>query len=77
MFDMGMTRNQKYTKVGQTTVISEWSIPRLRNLQLGYTFPRESAFRGYTEKVRVYANAENSFAEYRHSGYTPDVNADT
>lgn len=47
---------------------------RLRNLQIGYTFPK-AWFNGMIEKARVYCNAENLFTITSYSGYTPDVNS--
>lgn len=47
---------------------------RLRNLQVGYTFPN-TLFNGLIQKARVYFNAENLFTITSYSGYTPDVNA--
>lgn len=47
---------------------------RLRNIQLGYTFP-SSLFNGFIQKARVYFNAENLFTITSYSGYTPDVNS--
>ena len=47
---------------------------RLRNLQVGYTFPNV-LFKGFIQKARVYFNAENLFTITPYSGYTPDVNS--
>ena len=47
---------------------------RLRNVQLGYTFPN-TLFNGLVQKARVYFNAENLFTITSYSGYTPDVNS--
>lgn len=63
------------TRAESDRYLENGSYLRLRNLQLGYTFPQQW-FRGYIEKVRVYANAENLFTITGYSGYTPDVNAD-
>lgn len=63
------------TRAESDRYLENGSYLRLRNLQVGYTFPQQW-FRGYIEKVRVYANAENLFTITGYSGYTPDVNAD-
>ena len=63
------------TRAESDRYLEDGSYLRLRNLQIGYTFPQQ-LFRGYIEKVRVYANAENLFTIAGYSGYTPDVNAD-
>lgn len=46
---------------------------RLRNVQLGYTFPNRW-FQDKIQKLRVYVNAENLFTITGYSGYTPDIN---
>lgn len=46
---------------------------RLRNVQLGYTFPR-NWFNGSIQHARVYLNMENLFTITNYSGYSPDVN---
>nr|WP_129729782.1 TonB-dependent receptor [Parabacteroides goldsteinii] len=63
------------TRAESDRYLENGSYLRLRNLQVGYTFPQQW-FRGYIQKVRVYANAENLFTITGYSGYTPDVNAD-
>lgn len=46
---------------------------RLRNVQLGYTFPNRW-FQDKIQKLRVYVNAENLFTITQYTGYTPDIN---
>lgn len=46
---------------------------RLRNLQVGYTFPNQW-FQNKIQKLRVYVNAENLFTLTGYSGYSPDAN---
>lgn len=46
---------------------------RLRNLQVGYTFPN-NWFQNRIQKLRVYMSAENLFTLTGYSGYTPDIN---
>lgn len=54
--------------------LEDGSYFRLRNIQVGYTFPN-SLFNGLVQKARVYVNAENLFTITSYSGYTPDVNS--
>lgn len=63
------------TRAESDRYLENGSYLRLRNLQVGYTFPQQW-FRGYIQKARVYANAENLFTITGYSGYTPDVNTD-
>lgn len=53
--------------------LEDGSYFRLRNLQVGYTFPNAWS-NGFIKKARVYFNAENLFTISSYSGYTPDVN---
>ncbi len=52
--------------------LEDGSYFRLRNLQVGYTFPN-AWFGGLISKARIYFNAENLFTITSYSGYTPDV----
>ncbi len=54
--------------------LEDGSYFRLRNVQIGYTFPN-AWFKGFIQKARVYLNAENLFTITDYSGYTPDVNS--
>lgn len=47
---------------------------RLRNLQVGYTFPNQW-FQNRIQKLRAYISAENLFTITGYSGYTPDTNS--
>lgn len=48
------------------------SYVRLRNLQIGYTFPTKW-FDNKIQKLRVYMSGENLFTITGYSGYTPDI----
>ncbi len=61
------------TRAESDRYLENGSYLRLRNLQLGYTLPRQW-FGGVLERARIYANAENLFTITGYSGYTPDVN---
>ena len=61
------------TRAESDRYLENGSYLRLRNLQVGYTFPQQW-FRGYIQKARVYANAENLFTITGYTGFTPDVN---
>lgn len=61
------------TRAESDRYLENGSYLRLRNLQVGYTFPQQW-FGGYIQKARIYANAENLFTITGYTGYTPDVN---
>lgn len=54
--------------------LEDGSFFRLRNVQLGYTFPNRF-FQDKIQKLRVYMNAENVFTATGYSGYSPDINS--
>lgn len=68
------TDPNRNTRAESDRYLENGSYFRLRNVQIGYTFPK-SWFKGVIEKARVYVNAENLFTITSYSGYTPDVNA--
>lgn len=47
---------------------------RIRNLQLGYTFPK-TIMGNKLQKLRVYASMENLHTFTNYSGYTPDIDS--
>ena len=47
---------------------------RLKNIQLGYTIPKEFVSRVGISKLRVYAQMSNLFTITPYSGYDPEVN---
>lgn len=61
------------TRVQSDRFLENGSFFRLRNVQLGYTFPNRW-FQDKIQKLRVYVNAENLFTITGYSGYTPDIN---
>ncbi|MGN6181287.1 MAG: SusC/RagA family TonB-linked outer membrane protein [Mucilaginibacter sp.] len=46
---------------------------RLRNAQLGYTFPAASLNKYGIEKIRVFANAQNALNIFGYKGFNPEV----
>lgn len=57
-----------------TRFLESGSYFRLRNLQIGYTIPKEW-LHGIVQKARVYVSADNLFTITSYKGYSPDVNA--
>ncbi|TPG65395.1 SusC/RagA family TonB-linked outer membrane protein [Hymenobacter nivis] len=46
---------------------------RLRNVQLGYNFPKTVTGPLHTQTLRLYANAQNPLTLTKYSGFTPEV----
>ena len=53
--------------------IEDGSFLRLKNVTLGYTFPRKWTEKAKISKLRVYATAQNLFCISNYSGYDPEV----
>ena len=68
------TDPNRNTRAESDRYLEDGSYFRLRNIQVGYTFPN-SWFKGVVQKARIYVNAENLFTITSYTGYTPDVNA--
>lgn len=68
------TDPNRNTRAESDRYLEDGSYFRLRNIQIGYTFPN-SWFKGVVQKARIYVNAENLFTITSYTGYTPDVNA--
>ena len=49
---------------------------RIRNFQLGYTFPNAGLSNLGIQKLRIYANAQNPFTFFKYKGFTPEVGGD-
>ncbi|MFA0962313.1 SusC/RagA family TonB-linked outer membrane protein [Roseivirga sp. BDSF3-8] len=54
--------------------LEDGDFTRLRNLQIGYTFPQTLSERWGMEKLRVYVNGTNLLTITDYSGYTPEIN---
>ncbi len=50
---------------------------RLKNLQIGYTFPKQWMQKAHLQRLRVYMTAANLFTATRYSGYDPEVGGGT
>jgi len=55
--------------------LEDGSYLRVKNLQVGYTFPVQKWFSGLegNRNLRVYAGAQNLFTLTRYSGYDPEI----
>lgn len=50
---------------------------RMKNLQLGYTFPDSFSKKFYMEKLRLYVSVQNVFTCTKYSGFDPEVSSNT
>lgn len=57
--------------------IEDGSYVRLKNITLGYTFPKKWIQKVGIENLRVYANIQNLLTITDYSGYDPEVGAST
>ncbi|MNE92057.1 hypothetical protein D3C80_1897440 [compost metagenome] len=46
---------------------------KVRNIQLGYTFPQKVTNKLKINGLRVYANVANPFNFFNYNGFTPEV----
>ena len=59
--------------VYSSRVIEDGSFLRLKNLTVGYTFPRTILRKMHFDTMRVYLSAENLFTLTRYTGQDPEV----
>jgi len=63
------TRNNVFSSY----FVEDGSFLRLRNLQLGYSFPKTVLQKIKLEQLRVYVSANNLFTLTKYMGYDPDL----
>ena len=57
--------------------IEDGSYLRVKNITLGYTFPKKWMSKIYIENLRIYCNLQNVWTITGYSGYDPEVGAST
>lgn len=57
--------------------IEDGSYIRLKNISLGYTFPKKCISKAKIETLRIYANIQNLWTITGYSGYDPEVGVST
>ena len=55
--------------------IEDGSFLRLKDVTLGYTFPKQWTRKFYVDKLRIYGSAQNLVCFDNYSGYDPEVNS--
>ena len=56
--------------------VYDGSYMRLKNIQLGYTLPRELTRKAFIERLRVYVAAENLLTFTKYHGFDTEIAAD-
>lgn len=57
--------------------VEDGSYLRLKNIQIGYSFPKKWLRKAYIERLRLYVTASNLFTITNYSGYDPEVGSGT
>ena len=57
--------------------IEDGSYIRIKNIALGYTFPKKWISKAKIENLRLYANIQNLYTFTKYTGYDPEVGAST
>ena len=66
-----------YNQNISTRYIEDGSYLRLKNVALGYTFPRKTVSRLHLENLRLYCNLQNVWTLTNYDGYDPEIGAST
>src|SRR5262249_49732053 len=68
-----LSQGDRVNYVGSTYSIENGSYVRLRNIQIGYNFPKRILGNaGAVKALRIYVNAQNLITWKNNSGYTPE-----
>lgn len=57
--------------------IEDGSYLRIKNLTLGYTFPKKWMSKARIDNLRIYCNIQNLYTFTKYSGYDPEIGAST
>jgi hypothetical protein len=66
-----------YNQIISDRYIEDGSYVRLKNIALGYTFPKSITKKLYLENLRVYCNLQNVLTITGYDGYDPEIGAST
>ena len=62
-----------YNKLASSYMIEDGSYFRIRNIQLGYNFDRETLDQFGIQALRLYVNCQNLYTWDNVSGFTPEA----
>ncbi len=57
--------------------VEDGSYLRIKNLTLGYTFPKKWMQKAHIENLRIYCNIQNLYTFTKYTGYDPEIGAST
>ena len=57
--------------------VEDGSYLRIKNITLGYTFPKKWMSKAKIDNLRIYCNIQNLYTFTKYSGYDPEVGAST
>ena len=57
--------------------VEDGSYLRVKNITLGYTFPKRLLQKVHIDNIRLYVNIQNLYTLTKYSGYDPEVGAST
>lgn len=74
----GMNVRANRVSKGQNGTTSTWHVEdgsylRIKNITLGYTFPKNMLSKLYVERLRIYSSVQNPFTFTKYQGYNPEV----
>jgi hypothetical protein len=67
-----LSQGHRFNYNGSTYNIEDGSYFRIRNIQLGYSFPQKLINKAYVKGLRVFANVQNLKTFKNNLGYTPE-----
>ena len=68
-----VTDNQTQNDLFSDRYIEDGSFLRLRNIQIGYSFPQDLAQKVKASSFRVYLSADNLFTFTQYTGFDPEI----
>ena len=68
-----MPPNRSLTNINTDREIEDASFLRLKNVQLGYSFPTKMLKNMKIRSLRVYVSAQNIWTWTKYTGYDPEV----
>ena len=68
-----LDNTREVNRLISTNMIEDGSYCRIRNIQIGYTFPKQLTSWMHISKLRVYINAQNPLTIRSNTGFTPEI----
>ncbi|MCP1252957.1 MULTISPECIES: SusC/RagA family TonB-linked outer membrane protein [Elizabethkingia] len=68
-----MTTNNQAIILPSSFFVEDGSFFRIRNIQLGYTLPKEFTKQLAVQKLRLYFSAQNPWTSFKYNGFSPEI----